>query len=220
MAVELLERALTVKEAKEITGGLSEPSKMPGRAYNLPAQSCRVGSILRRRSGSTCSRCYAYKGRYVFGTVQQALGRRLKALSHPRWVEAMSLLINHYGQKEPYFRWHDSGDLQSLEHLERIIEVARRTPGVKHWLPTREFGILKRFLDSGGQIPRNMVVRVSGVMIDSLPPDLGLPGSCVTSTGEVPQGVYLCPALEQGNSCGSCRACWDPHVKVVAYKLH
>ena len=25
------------KEAKEITGGLSAPSKMPGPAYNLPA---------------------------------------------------------------------------------------------------------------------------------------------------------------------------------------
>lgn len=218
--VELENRPLTVKEAKEITGGLSEPSKMPGRAYNLPAQSCRVGSILRKRAGSTCSRCYARKGRYVFADVQRALARRLRAINHPRWVEAMSFLINHYGQREPYFRWHDSGDLQSLEHLEKIIEVVKRTPNVRHWLPTREFGIIKRYLKKGGEIPDNLVIRLSAVMIDELPPDLGLQGSCVTSTGAVPEGVYLCPALSQGNVCGSCRACWDPSVKIVAYKLH
>ena len=28
------------KEAREITGGLSKPSKMPGPAHNLPAQAC------------------------------------------------------------------------------------------------------------------------------------------------------------------------------------
>ena len=35
----------------------------------------------------------------------------------------------------------DSGDLQSLEMLEAIAEVARQTPEVKHWLPTKEYGI-------------------------------------------------------------------------------
>ena len=34
------------KEAKEITGGLSKPSKMPGPAYNLPAVACITGAKL------------------------------------------------------------------------------------------------------------------------------------------------------------------------------
>ena len=34
------------KEAKEITGGLSAPSKMPGPAYNLPATECITGAKL------------------------------------------------------------------------------------------------------------------------------------------------------------------------------
>ena len=32
------------KEAREITGGLSKPSKMPGPAHNLPAQACKTGA--------------------------------------------------------------------------------------------------------------------------------------------------------------------------------
>ena len=31
------------KEAREITGGLSKPSKMPGPAHNLPAAACKTG---------------------------------------------------------------------------------------------------------------------------------------------------------------------------------
>ena len=31
------------KEARQITGGLSKPSKMPGPAHNLPAVACKTG---------------------------------------------------------------------------------------------------------------------------------------------------------------------------------
>ena len=48
-----------------------------------------------------------------------ALARRLESLKHPQWVEAMVALIHG----EPWFRWHDSGDLQSPEHLKKIFEV-------------------------------------------------------------------------------------------------
>ena len=100
------------KEAKEITGGLSKPSKMPGPAYNLPAVACVTGAKLVKIPGSVCAGCYALKGRYRFSNVRLALARRLEALTHPRWVEAMTALIS--GEK--VFRWHDSGDLQSAWH--------------------------------------------------------------------------------------------------------
>ena len=43
------------KEAKEITGGLSKPSKMPGPAYNLPAVNCITGAKLVKVPGSVCA---------------------------------------------------------------------------------------------------------------------------------------------------------------------
>ena len=97
------------KEAKEITGGLSAPSKMPGPSFNLPAAACITGAKLVDVKGSTCSGCYALKGRYRFGNVQRALQGRLAKLHDPRWVDSMVTLID----KQAVFRWHDSGDIQS-----------------------------------------------------------------------------------------------------------
>ena len=77
------------KEAIQITGGLSKPSKMPGPAHNLPAAACITGAKLVKVPGSVCAGCYALKGRYRFKNVQDALNRRLKALTDPRWVQAL-----------------------------------------------------------------------------------------------------------------------------------
>ena len=132
------------KEANKITGGLSKPSKMPGPAYNLPARACITGAKLQAVPGSVCSGCYALKGRYNFRNVRLALARRLESLPHPRWVEAMTVLI----KGEPVFRWHDSGDLQSTWHLKRIFEVCKATPETSHWLPTREAKFLPLSTDS------------------------------------------------------------------------
>ena len=101
------------KEAKLITGGLSAPSKMPGPAFNLPAQACITGAKLVKIPGSVCAGCYALKGRYRFKNVKTALSRRLEGLTHPQWIPAMVVLIDN----TPWFRWHDLGDLQSVQHL-------------------------------------------------------------------------------------------------------
>jgi len=127
------------KEATEITGGLSKPNKMPGPSINLPAAACITGAKLANVQGSTCSGCYALKGRYRFPNVKEAMHRRLAKLHDPRWIDAMVTLID----KQPVFRWHDSGDLQSIQHLKNIFEVCKRTPGTLHWLPTREARFLK-----------------------------------------------------------------------------
>ena len=143
------------KEARQITGGLSKPSKMPGPAHNLPAVACKTGAKLVKIPGSVCAGCYALKGRYRFRNVQDALQRRLQALDHPQWVEAMIVLIKPH----KWFRWHDSGDLQSLEHLQNIFRVCRSTPGTQHWMPTREAQILKRV--KVHEVPRNLITRIS-----------------------------------------------------------
>jgi hypothetical protein len=115
----------SVKALLDYVGGLSKPSKMPGHGYSLPAKECKTGAKLRKIEGSTCSGCYAMKGRYSFGMVQDALYRRLDAIRKPLWAEVMAEILTRKG--ETWFRWHDSGDLQDAEHLELIIEVCRLT---------------------------------------------------------------------------------------------
>jgi len=202
---------MNLKEAKQITGGLSSPSKMPGYAYNLPAQACITGSKLVQIPGSVCHGCYALKGRYRFRNVKDALSRRLAAIMGPRWIEAMTVLVAHYSQKVPYFRWHDSGDLQSVQHLKNIFEVCNQTPQVQHWLPTREAKFLPLTPDS---IPKNLIIRLSGHKIDKAAASFWPWTSTVVTAGK------SCPASEQGNQCQDCRACWDRGTDNIAYGLH
>jgi len=199
------------KEAIKITGGLSKPSKMPGPAHNLPAARCITGAKLVKVPGSVCAGCYALKGRYRFKNVQDALNRRLKALEDPRWVEAMVVLVTGHA----HFRWHDSGDIQSPEHLKNIFEVCKQTPGTSHWLPTREARFLS--LMDPAVVPKNLKIVLSDHMVDQAQPASWWP---FTSGVTTDAAQITCPAPKQNNECKSCRACWDPNVKRVVYGKH
>lgn len=198
-----------------IVGGLSKPSKMPGFAYGLSALDCKVGSLLRKVKGSTCGSCYALKGMYVFPVVKNAHKRRMESLSDPRWVDAMLELISRKCKKVPYFRWHDSGDLQGVEHLSKLVQIAKNLPGIHFWLPTREIAIVKEFL-TRNTFPANLTVRISAPMIGRVPEKIaGTVGSSVENSS-----AFQCPAPKQGNSCLDCRACWKGTVKNVSYAKH
>ena len=199
------------KEAIKITGGLSKPSKMPGPAHNLPANRCITGAKLVKVPGSVCAGCYALKGRYRFKNVQDALNRRLKALEDPRWVEAMVVLVTGHA----HFRWHDSGDIQSVEHLKNIFEVCKRTPETAHWLPTRAARFLS--LMDPAVVPANLKIVLSDHMVDQMTPASWWPFTSGVPTAAAPGG---CPAPKQNNECQSCRACWDRNVKRVVYGKH
>ena len=118
-------------EAWEMVGGLSAPSKMPCHGYSIPARRCITGSKLAKVPGSVCAGCYALKGRYLFGNVQSALERRFASLENPEWVDAMVIAITHF-EKSGFFRWHDSGDIQSLIHLEKIVSICQQKIGRAH----------------------------------------------------------------------------------------
>jgi hypothetical protein len=223
---------MLIKEAWAIVGGLSNCTKMPGYSYGLPTIDCNVGSKLREVSGSVCERCYAHdRGHYQYDSGKIARERRAKSLEDPRWMEAMTTLINNY--KKP-FRWHDSGDVQSLLHLVMIVGVAKRTPDVQHWLPTKEKRIVKSFLDVFKTFPPNLNVQMSGYMVDGPPVNMGEHSDAVshhiTYTKTSAEGFmihksYVCPVEVEGaisSSCAEaeCYACWDKSVPVVAGRLH
>ena len=67
----------------------------------------------------------------LYPNVKEALERRYQAtMNNPNWIHGMVYLIQVSKKKE--FRWHDSGDVQSLEHLLRIFQVCELTPEIKH----------------------------------------------------------------------------------------
>ena len=214
------------RHAEEITGGLTQTSKMPCLSNSLPTLACHTGYKLAQTPGTICSNCYADKGFYALfaSTIEPAQMARLAALDDPLWTDGMVRLITGHD----YFRWHDSGDLQSVAHLERIVEVCQRTPQTQHWLPTREVGMLTQFVRKHGRnaVPPNLTIRLSATYPDQpvrLPRALeGVPGiatSNVHSPG-MPALGSACGAYDQGNKCGDCRACWDATIPAISYPEH
>lgn len=203
-------------QAIKITGSLGKPSKMPGLSFGISATLCKVGAKLALVKGSTCEGCYALKANYSYPSVKLAHAKRFEGLSHPQWGEAMTYLIKASG--ETYFRWHDSGDLQSFGHLLNIVKVAEQCPDVAFWLPTREKGLINQYMRSFGQFPANLTVRVSAAMIDTIPPE-GYQNTSTVHKERDPVG-HECPAPKQGNKCMDCRACWNRDIQNVSYHQH
>lgn len=191
---------------------------MPCYTYSIPASRCITGRKLRDVAGSVCAICYALKGNYRFGNVQSALERRFDSIDKPEWVSAMVTVILGR-EKSGFFRWHDSGDLQSVAHFSRIVAVCRQTPGIRHWLPTREYAIVSRFVAGGGVIPPNLTVRLSALMVDG-PAPAAIADRLGVQTSGVSASAFSCPASKQANKCGDCRACWSKDIPSVSYKTH
>ena len=208
---------MNIKQAKEIVVSLGKSSKMPCPSYNTPGSLCVTGSRLRKIKGSTCHKCYAMKGNYTRPNVRVWLKKRFNAFEHERFVEAMSVMINNYSAKSGYFRWFDSGDLASMNMLEKIVMVCNNTKKIKHWLPTREVKIVSDYLKIYNQFPENLLVRVSAPMIDGKP--LKFRWTSTVHQKKKPIG-HDCPSRFQENKCMDCRACWDRKVKNVSYHKH
>ena len=244
-------KPLNYNESQEIVGSFSNTRKMPGYSTGLSALLCGVGSKLRNIKGSVCEDCYALKGMYRMPNVKNAHAKREAGISHPRWVEAFVVMLNHHtSSATPYFRWHDAGDIRSVEHFAKICEVCVMSPHIRHWIPTRENKIINEYVRLGGLIPDNLCVRLSAPMVDQDPvrttdyntstvhSDIGRSSAIANWKGKECQAyrtskdgkimarqVYLDLTKEDKKEydfgyCGDCRDCWNKDVPNVSYLKH
>lgn len=199
---------------------LSAAGKMPCPSWSLPAQACITGSKLRGIKGSSCSICYAFNGNYRFKNVKLARMYNLTSIDLTDWTEWInSMVLAILKTKNPHFRWFDSGDLQSIKHLEAIVQIAKAIPHVKFWLPTHEKGFVVKYLsDKHTQFPDNLIVRISAAMIDGKPTEAYPLTSTIHKHGD-PIGQE-CIAYKQGGKCLDCRACWDKSIPNISYPNH
>ena len=126
-----------------------------------------------------------------------------------------------------YFRWFDSGDLYSVEFAEKVLEVVKATPWVRHWLPTRTWTLpeFNEVLNELNKLPQVVVRYSSGSITGEV---VAAPnGSTVIGkehVSKIPNGVQVCSAYKKGKqktpSCNGCRKCWDKNVTHVAYIAH
>lgn len=216
--------------AETVCGSATQTSKMPHKSYSLPVAECITGSLMAKIEGSICSKCYAMGGNYLryANNVEPAQYARLdsvwQAMQYPDqaelWVSAIVALIG----SDSTFRWHDSGDLQGVQHLRLIALVAMATPDTLHWLPTREYSMVKEYLDLYGALPENLTVRLSAMYIDKpviVPASLrGVSGVEVSNVHQhaTPNGA-VCNAPAQGGKCLDCRLCFT-RSGAVSYAFH
>jgi len=211
---------MTKKQADSIHGGLTQTSKMPCKSYSLPTEACKTGFKMAQIPGSVCANCYADKGFYSMyaNTIKPAQFARLDSIESDHWVDSIVASIGN----DAFFRWHDSGDIQSLTHLEKIVSVCQQTPKTRHWLPTREYGMVKEFIAKYGKFPENLTVRLSAMYPDKpvkIPASLqGIKGITASNVHTVKPIGHECHAPKQNGECRDCRACWTD--KVISYAMH
>lgn len=213
-------RSMSKKQAAAITGGLTQTTKMPCRSYSLPTVACKTGFRMSKIAGSICAVCYASRGNYMrfAASIEPAQHARLESIDSDLWVNAMVTLIG----TDQFFRWHDSGDIRSIDHLEKIAQVCELTPNCKHWLATREYGIVAAFA-AQHDIPPNLVIRLSAMFPDrpaKIPASLrGIAGIAVSHVHTVVPLATPCNAPNQRGECRECRACWD-RSGAISYAMH
>ena len=213
----------SMKEAEEMVGGLSAPSKMPSYAWSISAKRCNIGSKLAKVEGSVCNKCYALKGRYMFPMVQNAREKRYWRWSSNRekWTNAMIYIMHNKKHiiNTGFFRWFDSGDIQGEAMLSDMNTVAWSSPHIRFWLPTKEYNLVKEYKENNDIAP-NLIIRVSNPSVNTNT----LKGyehiSTVYSKDMLENSEgYICPSSKQGNKCGEGRMCWsDKHE--VSYIAH
>lgn len=219
---------ITKAAAQSVCGSLTQTSKMPCKSSSLPTEACHTGYRMAQIEGSICSSCYADKGFYAMyaATIKPAQHSRLDAVWQAMddqamgdaWVQSMAALIG----SDDYFRHHDSGDLQGLRHLELIVALCTLTPHTRHWLPTREYGMVKEYIAKHGALPENLTIRLSAMYPDKpvvIPESLkGIKGVTASNVHTAEPMGEACKAPSQNGECRDCRACWSD--VVVSYKMH
>ena len=193
---------------------------MPCSSFSTPAENCKTGAKLAKIPNSVCAGCYAKRGNYRYSNVKEARASNLALLDDlTAWRDAMIIKIQSENVND-YFRWHDSGDIQSVAHLVAIIEIARALPSIKFWLPTNEKAILMQTARMV-TIPQNLVIRLSMPLIDMPPLSKAWKLTSVVRSAKGEVHGFECKAPSNTKKrCGTCRACWDSSISNISYLKH
>jgi Gene product 88 len=222
---------------------LTDTAKMPSASWSLPAREACPYAFY--GEGTICGDCYATKGSYTqYPNVLQAQRARFEwvreCLKTPEgtdsfvqtMVYAIRKAVDGEQRKFPgagrYFRVHDAGDLFSPAYTWAWVRIVQALPDIKFWFPTRSWRPLKMAKISPATrmawelalmalaAEPNVTVRPSALFFNAPAPRI--PGLAAGSTAS--DADYSCPASQQNNECGDCRACWDAPDMAISYRAH
>ena len=198
-------------------------------SWSLPAGTSCPGA----KGAEVCEGCYAKKGMYRFPVVKNVREHNKQDYHRDDWVDDMVKEVSKYD----YFRWFDSGDIETPELAKKILQVIETTTATTHWLPTRSDKIpaIARVVQgyygddkigNGYNIYacKNVAVRPSADNIGLNNQERPGVNSYVIKPEEIfeakKQGIHVCPVGINPNqkSCDTCTMCYTD--AEVAYVLH
>ena len=120
------------------------------------------------------------------------------------------------------FRWHDSGDIISAEHLAVLIDIANAAPRVSFYTYTHNIKLANDFIKAGNKLPDNLIVNISTdatawPIWDAIKDKYMSAGFGFFIYNNLPANVddiTVCPAVDErgkktGVKCASCGRCLD-----------
>jgi len=147
-------------------GHISKTYKMPCYSWSLSAFDCVFTDPI-------CIKiCYAKNHHYNFQNVKDALHKNKTSYLDRNWVRNFTKFLIQIDAK--FFRWFDSGDLETIVLLEKICKVVDNSKQVKFWLPTRARDILESYYEANNKVKLNklhpnLTIRFSASDIDTDP---------------------------------------------------
>ena len=197
---------------------LSRAGKMPCRSWSLQALETCPGSI--GNDGELVNACegrYATTGNYRFPNVKAPREHNKTDWKRSEWVTDMTQELDN----DRYFRWFDSGDVYDIRLARKILEVMKLTPWCNHWLPTRMYKF-KKFHSVFKEMQKlpNVVVRFSSDSVSGETVKGRNTSTIIPTSQDARASMTICEAYQREGKCGTCRACWDKKVKVIAYPAH
>lgn len=149
--------------------------------------------------GCTCAKkCYAMKMCRIYKNVKTSYDRNLRIYeTNPKeyWRQVDDAMCT-----SRFFRMHVAGDIPTYEYLLEMIEVVNNNPHCDVLSFTKRYDFVNRYLDNGGELPKNLHLLFSewkGMKMDN---HHNLPIAHVIFKGEEPK--------ENWNICnGNCLEC-------------
>lgn len=168
--------------------------------------------------------CYANKGRQTMSNVQGAYYRNLRLYNDDpdNFFEQIYCKIKFSGL--PMVRWFDSGDIPDNDFFEKLVELCKRTPNVKHMAFTKKYELVNDWIDINGKLPDNLNIIFSAwhkIWEVPNPHNLGVAYvdfNDKTLNPDFPQNAFICPGRE--TTCSACGVCWNKRVEAVIFKQH
>ena len=197
---------------------LSRAGKMPCRSWSLQALETCPGSI--GNDGElvdACKGCYATTGNYRFPNVNAPRDHNKTDWKRSEWVTDMVQELDN----DRYFRWFDSGDVYDIRLARKILEVMKLTPWCNHWLPTRmyKFEKFSSVFKEMEKLP-NVVLRFSSDSVSGETVKGRNTSTIIPTSQDARASMTICEAYQREGKCGTCRACWDKDIRVIAYPAH